>query len=130
MVAPKESLPTLRHGFQTPLVTDLDLASNGITNVVWATSYAFDFSLVKLPVLSGASQGDFPKSGLDVRVICGNSLIRICVVFNARFGFQSHSHVELRSHQLRRPLDPSRTPSAAPYAVKTLPRAGLRGHRG
>ena len=51
MVAPQESLQTLRDGFQTPLVTDLDLASSRITNVVWATSYAFDFSLVKLPVL-------------------------------------------------------------------------------
>src|SRR5215468_10265823 len=51
MVAPEESLPTLRDGFQTPLATELDLASSRITNVVWATSYAFDFSLVKLPVL-------------------------------------------------------------------------------
>jgi len=50
-VAPEESLPTLRDGFQTPLATELDLASSRITNVVWATSYAFDFSLVKLPVL-------------------------------------------------------------------------------
>ena len=29
----------------------LDLSRSGITKVIWATSYAFDFSLVKLPVL-------------------------------------------------------------------------------
>src|SRR5438270_503267 len=32
-------------------------------------------------------------------------------VFNARFGSQSHSHVELRSHQLRRTLGSSRSRS-------------------
>jgi putative flavoprotein involved in K+ transport len=31
--------------------------AGGITNVIWATSYAFDFSLVKLPVLD---QDGFP----------------------------------------------------------------------
>jgi putative flavoprotein involved in K+ transport len=51
MIAPEEMLPALRDGFQAPLLTMLDLSRSGITNVVWATSYAFDFSLVKLPVL-------------------------------------------------------------------------------
>jgi putative flavoprotein involved in K+ transport len=51
MVAPEETLPALRDGFHTPLTTELDLAASRITNVIWATSYAFDFSLVKLPVL-------------------------------------------------------------------------------
>ncbi len=51
MVAPEEKLPVLRDGFQTPPMSDIDLELSGITNVIWATSYAFDFSLVKLPVL-------------------------------------------------------------------------------
>ena len=34
-----------RHFSENP-----DLASAGITNVIWATSYKFDFSLVKLPI--------------------------------------------------------------------------------
>jgi hypothetical protein len=34
-----------------PLHTELDLERAGLTNIIWATSYAFDFSLVKLPVL-------------------------------------------------------------------------------
>src|SRR5262249_50575804 len=51
MAAPEEKLSVLRDGFQAPLVVDLDLERSRITNVIWATSYAFDFSLVKLPVL-------------------------------------------------------------------------------
>jgi putative flavoprotein involved in K+ transport len=49
--APEESLPMLREGFDLEVVTELDLKSARITNVVWATSYNFDFSLVKLPIL-------------------------------------------------------------------------------
>jgi putative flavoprotein involved in K+ transport len=49
--APEEVLPALRDGFRIPLVIELDLKLSGIRNVIWATSYAFDFSLVKLPVL-------------------------------------------------------------------------------
>jgi putative flavoprotein involved in K+ transport len=51
MVAPEETLPKLCEGFRTPLLTELDLKSTGIANVIWATSYTFDFSLVNLPVL-------------------------------------------------------------------------------
>jgi putative flavoprotein involved in K+ transport len=48
--APEEKLPALRDGFATPLTAELDLEASDITNVIWATSYAFDFSLVKLPI--------------------------------------------------------------------------------
>ena len=47
--------------------TELDLASAGISAIIWATGYAFDFSLAKLPVFdqngySRQSRGptDFP----------------------------------------------------------------------
>jgi putative flavoprotein involved in K+ transport len=53
MAVPEEELPLLRDGFRARLIAELDLAQSGITNVIWATSYAFDFSLVKLPVLDG-----------------------------------------------------------------------------
>ena len=53
MVAPEETLPVLRDGFRIPLLAELDLEQAGLTNIIWATSYAFDFSLVKLPVLDG-----------------------------------------------------------------------------
>ena len=50
MTAPAETLPALRDGFQQPNPGELDLAAAGITNVIWATSYSFDFSFVDLPI--------------------------------------------------------------------------------
>jgi len=46
---PTETLPELRDGYEVELILELDLESVGITGVVWATGYEFDFSLVKLP---------------------------------------------------------------------------------
>jgi putative flavoprotein involved in K+ transport len=50
MSAPEETLPVLRDGFDQKIPAELDLTASGITNVIWATGYSFDFSLVKLPV--------------------------------------------------------------------------------
>ena len=50
IAAPAEVLPAPQDGFRQPLLTDLDLRAAGITNVIWATSYEFDLSLVELPV--------------------------------------------------------------------------------
>jgi putative flavoprotein involved in K+ transport len=47
--APKETLPELRDGYRAELIPELDLKSAGITSVIWATGFKFDFSLVKLP---------------------------------------------------------------------------------
>jgi len=48
---PTETIPKLRDGYAKEIVTELDLKSAGITTILWATGYAFDFSLVKLPVV-------------------------------------------------------------------------------
>lgn len=48
--APIETLPQLRDGYAQLLHRELDLAAAGISTVIWATGYRFDFSLVKLPV--------------------------------------------------------------------------------
>lgn len=48
--APTETLPKLRDGYEAKEILELDLKSAGITTVIWATSYKFDFGLVKLPV--------------------------------------------------------------------------------
>jgi hypothetical protein len=53
MVVPEETLPALRDGFAQPILTQLDLKASGITNLIWATGYSFDFSMVKLPVTDG-----------------------------------------------------------------------------
>jgi putative flavoprotein involved in K+ transport len=51
--APVEDLPRLRDGFDVKIATELDLAAAGVTSVIWALGYGFDFSLVELPVLDG-----------------------------------------------------------------------------
>ena len=48
-----KTLPLLRDCFHVPLLGELDVKTASITNVIWATSYRFDFSFVKLPVLDG-----------------------------------------------------------------------------
>ena len=47
--APHEELTQLRDGYSAPEILELDLKAAGITTIIWATSYSFDFSLVKLP---------------------------------------------------------------------------------
>jgi len=47
---PDATLPILRDGFDQEILTELDLGEAGITNVIWATGYSFDFSFVRLPV--------------------------------------------------------------------------------
>jgi putative flavoprotein involved in K+ transport len=49
--APQETLPQLRDGYDVDVITELDLKAAGITSVIWAMGYKFDYSLVKPPVL-------------------------------------------------------------------------------
>jgi putative flavoprotein involved in K+ transport len=48
--APVEDVPELRDGYKQPVVEELDLKAAGITSVIWAMGYTFDYNLVKLPV--------------------------------------------------------------------------------
>jgi len=47
---PQETLPKLMDGFEAEEILELDLKFAGITSVIWATGYKFDFSLVKLHI--------------------------------------------------------------------------------
>jgi len=49
--APVEDVRKLYDGYSQELTTALDLRACGISTVIWATGYAFDYSLVKLPVV-------------------------------------------------------------------------------
>ena len=51
--APEESLPELRDGYTGEEITELDLEALGITSIIWATGYNFDFSWVRFPVFDG-----------------------------------------------------------------------------
>jgi putative flavoprotein involved in K+ transport len=53
MAVPEETLPLLTDGFAQSIRTELDLEAAGITSVIWATGYNFDFSIVRLPVVDG-----------------------------------------------------------------------------
>jgi putative flavoprotein involved in K+ transport len=48
--APTEELPQLQDGYKQPITEELDLKAEGVTSIIWATGYAPDFSIVKLPV--------------------------------------------------------------------------------
>ena len=48
--APPEDVLQLRDGYEQEVITKLDLRASGISTVIWATGYTFDFSLVRLPV--------------------------------------------------------------------------------
>jgi putative flavoprotein involved in K+ transport len=50
---PQETPPQLRDGYDAEVITELDVQSAGITSVIWATGYKFDFGLVRLPVIDG-----------------------------------------------------------------------------
>ncbi|MBI5961481.1 MAG: NAD(P)-binding domain-containing protein [Chloroflexi bacterium] len=49
--APVEKIPELRDGYAAEEILQLDLREQGITSVIWACGFSFDYSLVKLPVL-------------------------------------------------------------------------------
>jgi putative flavoprotein involved in K+ transport len=51
--APLEELPRLRDGYEQPSIEELDLKAAGISTIIWAMGYTFDYSLVKLPVRDG-----------------------------------------------------------------------------
>jgi putative flavoprotein involved in K+ transport len=49
--APVEELISLNDGYSQPIIEELSFKKETINTVIWATGYAFDYSLVKLPVL-------------------------------------------------------------------------------
>lgn len=70
--APAEELPQLRDGFAQPVIEELDLHAAGITTVIWATGYRFDFSLVTLPVFE---HDGFPRQQSGVTAYPGLSFV-------------------------------------------------------
>jgi putative flavoprotein involved in K+ transport len=65
--APIEELPRLDDGYAQPVIEELDLTAAGITAVVWATGYRYDYGLVKAPVFDA---GGFP---IQTRGITGQA---------------------------------------------------------
>jgi putative flavoprotein involved in K+ transport len=51
LAAPPEMVPQLRDAYEQEVITELNLEEAGISTIIWATGYSFDFSFVKLPVV-------------------------------------------------------------------------------
>ena len=51
--APVETVPELKDGYSVEEIRELNLVEKGITSIIWAQGYNFDFSMVKLPVTDG-----------------------------------------------------------------------------
>lgn len=51
--APPEILPDLRDGYDAEEIREIDLRFAGITTIIWAIGYRFNFNLVKLPIFDG-----------------------------------------------------------------------------
>ncbi len=84
VTAPQKRLPNLRDGFEQPVLTELDLEAAGITNVIWATSYEFDFSMVRLPIFDGDG---YPVQRRGVTAYPGLYFIGLPWLHNAKSGF-------------------------------------------
>lgn len=50
---PPETLPKLQDGFAAAEINRLDMRAAGISTILWAIGYSFDFSLVRVPVVDG-----------------------------------------------------------------------------
>ena len=51
--APEEKLPQLRDGYDQPIIEELSLKEAGISSIIWATGYTYDYGLLKMPVFDG-----------------------------------------------------------------------------
>src|SRR5262249_30814647 len=72
-----------RDGFDQPIRSELDLGADGITNGIWATSYGFDFSLVRLPILDGDG---YPIQKRGVTAYPGLFFVGLPWLHNAKSG--------------------------------------------
>jgi putative flavoprotein involved in K+ transport len=83
IVTPEETLPVLRDGFDQEILTRLHLNAASITNVIWATGYSFDFSLVKLPITDGDG---FPIQTRGVTAFPGLFFVGLPWLYTAKSG--------------------------------------------
>ena len=75
LAAPTENILRLLDGYKEEEVTELNLQGVGISTVVWATGYAFDFSLVKLPVVDSDGYPEAWNHQIPRLVLSGTALV-------------------------------------------------------
>jgi len=81
--APLETLPELRDGYEAEVILDLDLKSVGITTVIWATGYKFDFNIVRLPVFD---EDGYPQQKRGVTEYPGLYFVGLPFLHTAKSG--------------------------------------------
>jgi putative flavoprotein involved in K+ transport len=126
MNAPEETLPALGDGFAQPILTALDLKANGISNVIWATGYGFDFSMVKLPLVDGDG---FPIQTRGVTAYPGLFFVGLPWLHTAKSGLiygvaEDASFIADRIAKRRDSRDQSLAAEDVPLQP-CLPRAGM-----
>ena len=93
--APTEVLEQLRDGYAQKIITELDLNQQGVSTIIWATGYTFDYSMIKLPVFD---QDGFPVQSSGVTKYPGLYFAGIPWMPSERSGFllgvgESASHI-------------------------------------
>ena len=83
LCVPPEDVPRLRDGYEHDQITELDLNATGVSTVIWATGYTFDFTLVKLPVVD--SDG-YPIQKRGVTKYPGLYFLGLPWLYNRRSG--------------------------------------------
>ncbi|MFC1921659.1 flavin-containing monooxygenase [Chloroflexota bacterium] len=83
---PEESLPELRDGYELETIPELDLKSAGITSVIWATGYKFNFGMVKLPIFD---EDGYPLQKRGVTEYAGLYFIGLPFLHTATSGLLS-----------------------------------------
>jgi putative flavoprotein involved in K+ transport len=84
--APPENLPVLRDGYDVDLITEMDCQSAGISSVIWATGYKFDFGMVKLPIFD---RDGYPVQVRGVTEYRGLYFVGLPFLYNGRSGLLS-----------------------------------------
>ena len=82
--APGEALQELRNGYAQTIITELDLNKEGVSTILWATGYTFDYNILKLPVLD---QDGFPIQSSGVTNYPGLYFVGIPWMPSERTGF-------------------------------------------
>ena len=82
--APAEEVPQLRDGFNQPIIEELNLRGSGISTVIWAMGYTFDYSLMKLPV---RDDDGFPIQSSGVTNVPGLYFVGLPWMPSERSGF-------------------------------------------
>jgi putative flavoprotein involved in K+ transport len=121
--APEETLPAPRDGFDQKILTELDLDDAGITNVIWATGYSFDFSFVKLPV---TDRDGFPIQTRGVTAFPGLFFVGLPWLHTAKSGLiyglgEDARHIAERIAERRDAAEDGHATAATPQAVSKEP---------